>query len=97
VATYYKTYQVLILIQSVKILPDCAFVSSDDLYLNRAAIFELKDEAIETPKTPKKEIVRQQSTDELLDKCLKFTEQKSNIRTETVLFIHLFASNANRF
>jgi hypothetical protein len=53
-----KTYQVLILIQSVKILPDCAFVSSDaDLYLNQSAIFELKDEAIETPKTPKKEIV----------------------------------------
>jgi hypothetical protein len=32
--------------------------------------------------------VRQQSTDELLDKCLKFTEQKSNIRNEIILFIY---------
>jgi hypothetical protein len=40
------------------ILPDCAFVSSDaDLYLNQsAAIFELKDEAIETPKHRKKRL-----------------------------------------
>jgi len=79
------------LIQSVKILPD--------LYLNqRATIFELKDETIEIPQTPKKEIVRQQSTDELLDKCLKFTEQKEQYQNgNRNNFIHLFASNANRF
>jgi hypothetical protein len=100
VATYYKDLSGFDFDPKCKDITRLCFVSSDtDLYLNQSAtIFELKDETIEIPKTPQKEIVRQQSTDELLDKCLKFTEQKEQYQNgNRNNFIHLFASNANRF
>ncbi|WP_269684961.1 DUF3987 domain-containing protein [Flavobacterium lacustre] len=100
VATYYKDLSGFDFDPKCKDITRLCFLSSDaDLYLNQSAtIFELKDEVIETPKTPKKEIVRQQSTDELLDKCLKFTEQKEQyFNGNRNNFIHLLASNSNRF
>jgi hypothetical protein len=100
VATYYKDLSGFDFDPKCKDITRLCFVSYDtDLYLNQsAAIFELKDEIIEIQKAPKKEIVQQHSTDELLDKCLKFTEQKEQYQNgNRNNFIHLFASNANRF
>jgi hypothetical protein len=55
VATYYKDLSGFDFDPKCKDITRLCFVSSDaDLYLNQSAIFELKDEVIETPKTPKK-------------------------------------------
>lgn len=100
VATYYKDLSGFDFDPKCKDITRLCFVSSDtDLYLNQSAtIFELKEETIEIPKTPQKEIVRKHSTDELLDKCLKFTEQKEQyFNGNRNNFIHLLASNSNRF
>lgn len=100
VAIYYKNLSAYDFDPKCKDITRLCFVSSDsDLYLNEnATIFEVQDEKIENPKTPKKEVVQQYSTDEILDKCLKFTEQKEQYYNgNRNNFIHLFASNANRF
>ena len=100
VATYYKDLSGFDFDPKCKDITRLCFMSSDtDLYLNQsAAIFELKDEIIEIQKAPKIEIVQQHSTDDLLDKCLKFTEQKEQYQNgNRNNFVHLYASNANRF
>ena len=78
------------------------FVSSDsECYLNENAItFQIQKEVkVEKPKKivdKKKEQVA--TTEELLDKCLKFTEEKEQYTPgNRNNFVHLFASNANRF
>lgn len=99
VANYYKDLSGYDFDPKCKDITRLCFVSSDsDLYLNeKAIVFELvEDKAIET--TPKKAINQTISTDELLDKCLKFTEEKEQYYNgNRNNFIHLFASNANRF
>lgn len=99
VANFYKDLSGYDFDPKCKDITRLCFVSSDsDLYLNeKAIVFELvEDKAIET--TPKKAINQTISTDELLDKCLKFTEEKEQYYNgNRNNFIHLFASNANRF
>lgn len=76
------------------------FVSYDpETYINEdAKIFEVQEEAISLPKVQKVETTSFEASDTLLDKCLKFTEQKEQYTNgNRNNFIHLFASNANRF
>ena len=100
VATYYKTISGYDFDPKCKDIPRLCFVSSDpELHLNKnATIFEVQEEVIQLPKQQKLETTQFQSTDTLLDKCLKFTEQKEQYTNgNRNNFIHLFASNANRF
>lgn len=76
------------------------FVSSDPgLHLNeKATTFEVQEELIALPKQQKLETIQFQSTDGLLDKCLKFTKQKEQYYNgNRNNFIHLLANNGNRF
>ncbi|MBU0942117.1 MAG: DUF3987 domain-containing protein [Bacteroidetes bacterium] len=100
VAHYYKIVSGFDFDPKCKDITRLCFVSSDaDLFLNEnATIFNVKEEITEIQKAPKQEIVQQNSSDDLLDKCLKFTEQKEQYQNgNRNNFIHLYASNANRF
>jgi hypothetical protein len=99
VAEYYKTLTGIGYDKKCKDISRLCFISFDeDLYINDTCeifnpIIEIKQEEF------KKEPTNQyQSTDEILDKCLKFTEQKEQYSEgNRNNFIYLFASNANRF
>ncbi|CAH8283117.1 VirE-like protein [Mariniflexile fucanivorans] len=76
------------------------FVSFDpETYLNESAtMFEIQEEVEQLPKEHKLEPQSFESTDTLLEKCLKFTEQKEQYANgNRNNFMHLLASNANRF
>ncbi|MCU4190304.1 hypothetical protein M9Q43_14155, partial [Flavobacterium sp. HXWNR29] len=76
------------------------FVSCDtELFINEnAVIFELKDEVKPLKSEPIREVKHDLTTDELLDKCLKFTEQKEQYYNgNRNNFIFLFSCNANKF
>jgi hypothetical protein len=74
------------------------FVSYDpELYLNESATIFLVHEEVKNTKS-KVEVKNTLFTDKLLDKCLHFTEQKQQYAVGSRnAFIHLFASNANRY
>jgi hypothetical protein len=100
VATYYKDLSAYDFDPKCKDITRLCFVSSDpEAYINESAtIFEVQEEVKQLPKEQKLEVTNFQSTDTLLDKCLKFTEQKEQYYNgNRNNFIHLFASNANRF
>jgi hypothetical protein len=100
VANFYKSLTAFEFDPKCKDITRLCFVSYDaDLYLNEdATTFEVNEEMKPLPQKVKKESVQIQSTDDLLDKCLKFTEQKEQYQNgNRNNFIHLFASNANRF
>lgn len=100
VATYYKNLSGYDFDPKCKDSTRLCFVSSDpEIYVNETAtIFEVQKEVIQPPKEYKSETTNFESTDTLLDKCLKFTEQKEQYTNgNRNNFIHLFASNANRF
>jgi hypothetical protein len=100
VATYYKDLSAYDFDPKCKDITRLCFVSSDsETYINeKAIIFEVQKEVQQIPKEQKLETTQLQSTDTLLDKCLKFTEQKEQYYNgNRNNFIHLFASNANRF
>lgn len=100
VATYYKDLSGFDFDPKCKDITRLCFVSSDaDLFLNEnATVFELKNEIEPVQQKTKKGSVQSQSTDDLLDKCLSFTEQKETYQNgNRNNFIHLYASNANRF
>lgn len=76
------------------------FVSHDtDLFINEnASIFEIKEEVKPLKSEPQRAIQHDLTTDELLDKCLKFTEQKEQYYNgNRNNFIFLFSCNANKF
>lgn len=100
VATYYKNLSGYDFDPKCKDSTRLCFVSSDpEIYVNETATtFEVQEEVKHTPKEYKSETTNFESTDTLLDKCLKFTEQKEQYQNgNRNNFIHLFASNANRF
>jgi hypothetical protein len=100
VATYYKILSGYDFDPKCKDSTRLCFVSSDpETYVNEdSTIFEVQDEVIQLPKQQIVETTNFESTDTLLDKCLKFTEQKEQYTNgNRNNFIHLFASNANRF
>jgi hypothetical protein len=100
VANFYKELSGYDFDPKCKDITRLCFVSCDtDLFLNEdATIFEVKEEIKQVNTEPKKEVQHNLTTDELLDKCLKFTEQKEQyFNGNRNSFIHLFASNANRY
>ena len=100
VASFYKERTGYDFDRKCKDITRLCFVSFDpELYLNeKATVFEVKDEIKAIPKTQIIQQIQPQSSDDLLDKCLKFTEQKEQYQNgNRNNFIHLFASNGNRF
>jgi hypothetical protein len=100
VATYYKNLSGYDFDPKCKDISRLCFVSSDsETHLNEnATIFEIQEEEQQLPTHQRPEGTTWQSTDTLLDNCLKFTEQKDQYTNgNRNNFIHLLASNANRF
>ena len=98
VANFYKNSTGFDFDAKCKDITRLCFVSYDtNLYLNESATIFLVQEEVK-PTKPKAEIQNTLSTDDLLDKCLHFTEQKQQYAVGSRnAFIHLFASNANRY
>lgn len=100
VANFYKTITGFEFDPKCKDITRLCFVSYDpNTFLNEnATIFEVKDEVKEPKAKVENQVTQNLSTDDLLDKCLKFTEQKEQyLNGNRNNFIHLFSSNANRF
>ena len=100
VATFYKNLSGYDFDAKCKDITRLCFVSCDpETYINEAATtFEVQEEVTQPSKVQKTENLTFEATDTLLDKCLKFTEQKEQYANgNRNNFIHLFASNANRF
>lgn len=99
VANYYKNLSGYDFDAKCKDITRLCFVSADaNLFLNEnATTFEIQAEK-QPEKIVSKTTNQTCTADELLDKCLKFTEQKEHYYNgNRNNFIHLFASNANRF
>ncbi|MBC7524454.1 MAG: DUF3987 domain-containing protein [Flavobacterium sp.] len=76
------------------------FVSYDaDLFINdNATTFDVKEEINPLKSESQNEVKHELTTDALLDKCLKFTEQKDQYYSgNRNNFIFLFSCNANKF
>ena len=98
VANYYKELSGFDFDPKCKDITRLCFVSCDAaLFLNEnATIFEAQEE--QKGNVLKSEQKENPSTDELLDKCLKFTEQKEQyFNGNRNNFIFLFSCNANKF
>jgi hypothetical protein len=103
VANYYQNLTGFDFDPKCKDISRLCFVSHDpNLFINEnATIFEVQEEIkIEVKPKPKPKpikVAQSLSTDEKLDNCLKFTEQKEQYHDgNRNNFIYLFASNANR-
>ena len=100
VANFYKELSGYDFDAKCKDITRLCFVSCDsDLFLNEnATIFEIKEEIIKVKTETQKEIKHNLTTDELLDKCLKFTENKEQYYNgNRNNFIFLFSCNANKY
>lgn len=100
IANFYKELSGYDFDAKCKDITRLCFVSYDaELFLNEnATTFELKEEIKQTRTEPQKEVKHNLSTDELLDKCLKFTEQKEQYYNgNRNNFIFLFSCNANKY
>jgi hypothetical protein len=100
VANFYKELSGYDFDAKCKDITRLCFVSCDaDLFINEnATTFEVKEEIKPLKTEPQKEVKHDLTTDELLDKCLKFTEQKEQYYNgNRNNFIFLFSCNANKF
>lgn len=100
IANFYKELSGYDFDAKCKDITRLCFVSCDtDLFLNEnAVIFEVNEEIKPLKTEPQKEVKHDLTTDELLDKCLKFTEQKEQYYNgNRNNFIFLFSCNANKF
>ena len=100
VANFYKELSGYDFDAKCKDITRLCFVSCDaDLFINEnATTFEVKEEVKPLKSEPQKEVKHDLTTDELLDKCLKFTEQKEQYYNgNRNNFIFLFTCNANKF
>lgn len=100
IANFYKELSGYDFDAKCKDITRLCFVSCDtDLFLNEnAVIFEVKEEIKPLKTEPIREVKHKLTTDELLDKCLKFTEQKEQYYNgNRNNFIFLFSCNANKF
>lgn len=100
IANFYKELSGYDFDAKCKDITRLCFVSCDaDLFLNEnATTFELKEEIKQVRPEPQREIQHNLTTDELLDKCLKFTEQKEQYYNgNRNNFIFLFSCNANKY
>lgn len=100
IANFYKDLSGYDFDAKCKDITRLCFVSCDtDLFLNEnAVIFEVKEEVKTLKSEPIKEVKHDLTTDELLDKCLKFTENKEQYYNgNRNNFIFLFSCNANKY
>jgi hypothetical protein len=100
IANFYKELSGYDFDAKCKDITRLCFVSCDaELFLNEnATTFEIKEEIIKVKTETQKEIKHNLTTDELLDKCLKFTENKEQYYNgNRNNFIFLFSCNANKF
>jgi hypothetical protein len=100
VANFYKTLTGFDFDPKCKDITRLCFVSYDpNTFLNEnATIFEVEEEVKATNTKIENQVTQNLSKDDLLNKCLKFTEQKEQyFNGNRNNFIHLLASNANRF
>ncbi|MGZ9676146.1 DUF3987 domain-containing protein [Flavobacterium sp. GNP001] len=100
VANFYKSLTGFDFDPKCKDITRLCFVSHDpDTFIDEEAeIFTVKEDVKEQKPQVEKQVSQCLSTDDLLDKCLKFTENKEQYQNgNRNNFIHLFASNANRF
>ena len=100
VANFYKELSGYDFDTKCKDITRLCFVSCDaDLFLNEnATTFELKEEIKQVRTEPIREVKHNLTTDELLDKCLKFTENKEQYYNgNRNNFIFLFSCNANKY
>jgi hypothetical protein len=100
VANFYKELSGYDFDAKCKDITRLCFVSCDaDLFINEnATTFEVKEEVKPLKSEPQKEVKHDLTTDELLDKCQKFTEQKEQYYNgNRNNFIFLFTCNANKF
>lgn len=100
VANFYKELSGYDFDAKCKDITRLCFVSCDaDLFINeKATTFEVKEEVKPVKSEPQKEVKHDLTTDELLNKCLKFTEQKEQYYNgNRNNFIFLFSCNANKF
>ena len=100
VANFYKELSGYDFDAKCKDITRLCFVSYDaELFLNEdATTFEVQEEVKSTKTAPLKAVKHNLTTDELLDKCLKFTENKEQYHNgNRNNFIFLFSCNANKF
>jgi len=100
VANFYKTITGFDFDPKCKDISRLCYVSYDpNTFLNEnASIFEVKEEIKTTNARVVNQVAHHLTTDELLDKCLKFTENKEQYYDgNRNNFVYLFACNANRF
>jgi hypothetical protein len=100
VANFYKELSGYDFDAKCKDITRLCFVSCDaDLFINEnATTFEVKEEVKPLKSETQKEVKHDLTTDELLEKCLKFTEQKEQYYNgNRNNFIFLFSCNANKF
>jgi hypothetical protein len=100
IANFYKELSGYDFDAKCKDITRLCFVSCDtDLFLNEnATTFEVKEEIKQVRTEPQKEVKHDLTTDELLDKCLNFTEQKEQYYNgNRNNFIFLFSCNANKY
>lgn len=100
VANFYKELSGYDFDAKCKDITRLCFVSCDaDLFINEnATTFEVKEEVKPLKSEQIREVKNNITTDELLDKCLKFTEQKEQYYNgNRNNFIFLFTCNANKF
>jgi hypothetical protein len=100
VANYYKGLTGFDFDPKCKDITRLCFVSYDpNTFVNQdSEIFKVADEVTKITTKVEKDKTPNLSIDDLLDKCLKFTEQKEQYQTgNRNNFIYLFASNTNRF
>jgi len=100
VANFYKELSGYDFDAKCKDITRLCFVSCDaELFLNEnAVIFEVKEEVKPLKSEPIREVKHNLTTDELLDKCLKFTENKEQYYNgNRNNFIFLFSCNANKY
>ena len=100
VANFYKELSGYDFDAKCKDITRLCFVSCDaDLFINEnATTFEVREEVKPLKSETQKEVKHDLTTDELLEKCLKFTEQKEQYYNgNRNNFIFLFSCNANKF
>ena len=100
VVNYYKELLGIDSDAKCKDITRLCFVSYDaDLFLNeKATTFVLQEEVRAVKKERQKEVHLNLTNDELLDKCLKFTEKNEQYyEGNRNNFIFLFSCNANKF
>ncbi|HRA73827.1 MAG TPA: BT4734/BF3469 family protein, partial [Flavobacterium sp.] len=100
VANFYKDLTGFDFDPKCKDITRLCFVSNDpNTYINENSnVFEVTEVAESIINIVAPQIISKLPTDDLLDKCLKFTEQKETYQNgNRNNFIYLFASNANRY